>query len=309
MAALDKSRRKTSSPLAASCRRPLLPEPAGGNFAPVSLQRLLERARTDGVLREDALPFLLEPGTAPRAAALLVHGFTATPWEMRPVAESLQAAGYRVLAVRLPGHGTSSEDLAGRNRHEWLAAVAEGYALLQDPDLPLFGIGLSTGGLLLACLAAQRPLAGLVLLSPFLRLAHPLAPLAGLVQFWRPFQERILEPGSEDHYYRRRPLAGVVQLRRLGREVTRLLPGLTLPVLAVGAEGDQTVDLASGLELFRRLGSRRKEYHRFGPEVPHVLTTAENPCLERLLELLLNFLGEACPKRQEAARARQPGAR
>ena len=34
-------------------------------------------------------PFLLEPQQPPKGAALLVHGFTASPWEMRPLGEAL----------------------------------------------------------------------------------------------------------------------------------------------------------------------------------------------------------------------------
>lgn len=268
-----------------------------------------ERARADGVQREEALPFLLAPTSPARGAALLVHGFTATPWEMRALANALQAGGYWALAVRLPGHGTSSEDLATRSYREWLATVEAGYSLLQELAQPVFGIGLSTGGLLLAHLAAQRPLAGLILLSPFLRLAHPLAPLAGLLRFWRPYQERPLAAADEGHYYRRRPLAGIVQLRRLARAVKKRLPQLDLPVLAVAAEGDRTVDVASGLELFRRLGSSRKEYHRFGPEVPHVLTTGENPRLGEVQRLILDFLEEREGGRSEPARGRPPGPR
>ena len=45
-------------------------------------------------------------------AALLVHGFTGTPWEMAPLAHRLASDGIMSVAVRLPGHGTSPEDLA-----------------------------------------------------------------------------------------------------------------------------------------------------------------------------------------------------
>ena len=292
--------------------RPGLPPGQGGEPRPadgeeqvsVTLEQLLREARQDGVNRDDACPFLLEPEGPPLAGVLLVHGFTATPWEMRSLAEGLAGAGYLALAVRLPGHGTRPEDLAGRNRRDWLAALTTGYRLLQERDLPVFGVGMSTGGLLLGLLASQKPLAALTLLSPFLRLAHPLAPLAGLLRRWHPYQERPLDAEEAKHYYPRRPLAGVAEVQRLARELAPRLPQLTLPVLAIASEGDETVDVASGLSLFQRLGSRHKEYHRFGPEAPHVLTTAENPFRERVLEQVLSFFaavpgwGQAAPREQ-----------
>ncbi len=274
-----------------------------------TLEQMFLEARQDGVTRDDAFPFLLEPKGRPLAGALLVHGFTATPWEMRLLAEGLAKAGYLALAVRLPGHGTTPEDLASRTRHDWLGAVTAGYRLLQERGLPVFGIGMSTGGLLLGMLATQVPLVALTLLSPFLRLAHPLAPLAGLLQRWHPYQERPLVAGSEKHYYRRRPLAGVAEVRRLAREFAPRLPQLSLPVLAIAAEGDETVDLASGLSLFQRLGSRHKEYHRFGPDAPHVLATAENPFQGRVLEQLLSFFAATPGWRQDAPRGQRPESR
>lgn len=274
-----------------------------------SVEALRTKARAEGVTSEENLPFLAPAAGQARGRILLVHGFTGTPWEMRYLAEGLAAGGYTALAIRLPGHGTRVEDLAARSRHEWLEAVTEGYRLLNPEGQPVFGVGMSTGGLLLAMLAGHRPLAGLALLSPYLRLAHPLAPLAGFLQYWHPYQERPLEEGDDNHYYRRRPLAGIVQLRRLARELGRLLPGLTLPTLVVAGEGDQTVDVASGLELFRRLGSRHKEYHRFGPDAPHVLTEKESPVRERVLAQVLSFFAATAEGRQEPARGPQPGAR
>lgn len=253
---------------------------------------LLAAAREDGVGKEADLPFLFPPQQSGRGSVLLVHGFTATPWEMRDFGAGLAAAGYSCLGIRLPGHGTSAEDLAGYGWRDWLAAVREGCTLLHRLPPPFFGIGMSTGGLLLAALTPRPPLDGLVLLSPFLRLAHPLAALSGLLKRWIPYQERPLDGPGAEHYYSRRPLAGIAELQKLSRHLRRSLPKLTLPTLVLAAEGDQTVDVASGLELFRLLGSVRKEYHRFGPEVPHVLATVENPQQRRSLLLVRDFLSD-----------------
>src|SRR5215470_1737870 len=49
-------------------------------------------------------PFEL-PGD--RGACLVIHGFTGTPWDVRPLGEALSRAGIAVQAPRLPGHGTT----------------------------------------------------------------------------------------------------------------------------------------------------------------------------------------------------------
>ncbi|MCM2265671.1 MAG: alpha/beta fold hydrolase [Desulfuromonadales bacterium] len=249
-----------------------------------------ERSRQAGV-REDDLPFVSAPAGA-TAAVLLVHGFSATPWEMRPLAAELGARGFACLAVRLPGHGTTPEDLAARRWEEWLGAVIHGHDLLASRFSRIYGAGLSTGTLLLLALARQRRPAGLVLLSPYLRLRHRLAPYAGWLRYLKPYQERPLSENEANHYYQRRPLAGVHQINRLLRDLAPRLAEITLPVLAIHGEGDQTIDIDSGRILVERLGGSVKVYERLGPEAPHVLTGAGNPLREAVFDLIGKFLGE-----------------
>jgi carboxylesterase len=256
----------------------------------MTIEEELERGRREGVGREENLPFLLQPAERAAAAVLLVHGFTASPWEMRRFGEELAAAGFVALGVRLPGHGSSAEDLSERRWEEWLEAVERGWRLLAAEGRRVYGVGQSTGALLLLALAAERPLSGLVLLSPYLRLRHRLAPLAGVLRFLRRFQRHEVRVELAPFYYDRRPVSGVYQLSRLARRVRRLLPRVTVPTLTLAARGDRTTRPQSAAELHERLGSRRKTFHLFGPEVPHVLTTPENPRWAETLQLTLGFL-------------------
>ncbi|MDX9708836.1 MAG: alpha/beta fold hydrolase [Trichloromonas sp.] len=234
-------------------------------------------------------PFLLEPRQPPKGAALLVHGFTASPWEMRPLGEALADAGFLVRCVLLPGHGTTVADLAGRRYEEWLAAVREGYGQLTETGLPVFGVGMSTGALLLLALAAREQFAGLALLSPFLRLRHRLAPLVGLLRHVKRHQRRRLPEQLTPYYYDRRPLNGIHQIRRLIRRIEPTLGRITVPVLVLTARGDRTVDAASAHHLYQRLGSPRKELHQFGVEIGHDLATRENPRWEETRKRILDF--------------------
>ncbi len=257
----------------------------------MDMEKIIRQSRDAGVKDLD-LPFFFSPSGQSRGNILLVHGFTATPWEMRFLGEELAQAGFTALGVRLPGHGTTPEDLAQCTYPDWLAAVREGCRQLAADGRPVYGVGMSTGGLLLALIALECPFAGLVLLSPYLRMRHPLAPVAGWLSRWIPYQHRSLEGPGADHYYSRRPLSGVAQLYRLSREVRRRLPLLTTPTLILAAEGDRTIDLASGLAFFRGMGCRRKEYHRFGPDISHVLSTAENPRWRRVLTMIVDFIAD-----------------
>jgi len=252
------------------------------------LQAELAEARQAGVGVED-LPFLDIPAGA-SSAVLLVHGFSATPWEMRPLADLLTRKGFACLAVRLPGHGTSPEDLATRRWEEWSQAVVAGYDRLAEHFPRIYAAGLSTGSLLALMLAGRRELAGIVLLSPYLRLRHRLAPFARWLRYLRPYQTRVLSDAAALHYYARRPLAGVHQINRLLSRLKPQLEDIRAPVLALHGEGDEVVDIDSGRQLVECLGSSVKQYRRFGPEVAHVLTAPGSPRLDEILELVGDFL-------------------
>ena len=219
-----------------------------------------------------------------------MHGFTATPREMRSLGERLCAENFTVFSVRLPGHGTTPEDLAQRSVEEWLAAVERGYQILQQQQLLISGVGISTGALLLLKLSRLHSFNGLALLSPFLQLSHPLADFAGIISIVRPFQQRPIAAAEQPFYYHRRPLKGVAQINRLRRGLKQQLPEITLPVLVLAAEGDATIAPGSALQLFNLLGSADKEFHCYGPEVPHVLTTAENPQQQDVFTRVISFL-------------------
>jgi len=271
----------------------------------VEIQTLVESARRDGVTLDANLPFISDASTPKRdAGVLLVHGLTATPREMYFLAEELGKAGFFCLGIRLPGHGTQVDDLRQRTRQEWLAAVDEGYRLLQSKVARIYGIGMSTGGLLLLQLAATRSFEGAVALSPFLRLAHWLGPAAGLISRWQADYPAPQTAETAPYYYDKRPLRAVAELNHLCAEVGRLAPGLNVPLLAINALGDRTVSIDSGRRLFQRLNCHPKEYHLFDERAGHVLSTPDNPCFGETMRLIRNFLDD----RERANDGRVPSA-
>ena len=110
-----------------------------------------------------------EPFSAAGGAAgvLVLHGFTGSPHSMRPLAEAFAAAGFTVELPRLPGHGTTVEDMAGYRFDDWAAAAEAAYADLAARCGQVVVAGLSMGGTLALRLAADHPeIAGAVLVNP-----------------------------------------------------------------------------------------------------------------------------------------------
>jgi hypothetical protein len=78
----------------------------------------------------------LMPGAEPwsvaggSAGALYLHGFAGNPTSMRPVAEAFAAAGFAVELPRLPGHGTTVEDMITTGWEDWTGEAEAAYQRL-----------------------------------------------------------------------------------------------------------------------------------------------------------------------------------
>jgi len=106
--------------------------------------------------------------------ALVLHGFTGNPSSMRELAEAFAAAGYHVELPRLPGHGTTVDDMLTTRWADWLAEVESAYQRLAERSSGgVVVTGLSMGGTLtLATGLAHPEVKGLICVNPA---ASPLA--------------------------------------------------------------------------------------------------------------------------------------
>ena len=139
---------------------------------------------------------------SPRGVAVLLHGLTDSPYTMRSTAEALVAAGYNVVAPRMPGHGFAVGGMLQARWEDWAAAVriAVRHAM-QKPgaDQSLLLVGYSNGGLIAIDYALRcEQYEGLacpdkiVLMSPSIAVS-PLAAITNLhsAVSWIPFFEKF----------------------------------------------------------------------------------------------------------------------
>src|ERR1700685_4664454 len=59
-------------------------------------------------------------------SALLIHGLTGTPYEMRYLGEQLAARGVRVRGVKLAGHAGTPEELGEAGYDNWYERLVHG---------------------------------------------------------------------------------------------------------------------------------------------------------------------------------------
>lgn len=190
-----------------------------------------------------------------KTAVLLVHGFTGSPWEVRPLGEALAARGYRVHAPLLPGHGSTPEAMLWVTWREWLSAAEDALARLAGFER-LVVSGLSMGALLGTLLAARHPsrVAGMALMAPvvqvrrggarFLRAVRRF-PLRGLVPEWVKKETSDIELDdvrAEAPLLPRYPLARVLDLFTLQDLVDDALVDVRCPSVVLAARNDHVVD-------------------------------------------------------------------
>ena len=87
---------------------------------------------------------------------LLIHGFTGTPQNIRPLGDFLARRGLSVLAPRLAGHGTTVDEFEQTGPEDWIATVEGGLDQLRRSCSSVFAIGISMGGTLALHLAATH---------------------------------------------------------------------------------------------------------------------------------------------------------
>jgi len=209
-------------------------------------------------------PFDL-PGTSDHIGCLLLHGYTATPQEMRRLGLSLQVRGCTARCPLLPGHGTDVRELAATRWQDWSNCARDALRLLRDTHDHAFVIGLSLGGALALHLAATTELSGAVALAtPLIRdlwLLWAARLLKYVVPFRRKGPSNLLdgEALAARVSYSHTPTRSSEQLVRFLRHLWHELPDIKAPVLLMHSVQDQTADPRSMPEVYGRLGCHDKE--------------------------------------------------
>ena len=195
-----------------------------------------------------AEPFAREGGPV---GALLCHGFTGSPRTLRPWAEYLADAGLTVSLPRLPGHGTSWQDLARTGWEDWYGEADRAFRELSARCPQAFVLGLSMGACLAFRLAQAHgdAISGVVAVNPSLAADTRLFLLAPVlkraVRSLPGISSDIKKPGVNEGGYDRVPVRAAATLPALWRETSRRLGEVTQPVLVYRSAVDHVVGPAS----------------------------------------------------------------
>ncbi|HSN95290.1 MAG TPA: alpha/beta fold hydrolase [Anaerolineaceae bacterium] len=172
---------------------------------------------------------------------VLLHGFTASPVEVRQLADFLHSQGYTVSGPLLPGHGTHPDDLNRVKFEDWVHVSEEAVEALKATCKHVFIGGESMGGLVAMRVAELHPeLAGVLLYAPGLQANNIWA--APLLKH---FIKYLKKDGAGNGFiwsgYNVYPIGGADEMRKLQKVVDKNLEKISQPVLLMMSKADTMV--------------------------------------------------------------------
>ncbi len=234
--------------------------------------------------KRDGAAFLLQPTTVSKSGVVLVHGFLASPAQVRAFGERLASQGHPVIGVRLKGHGTSPHDLRTRTHQEWMASVRRGYEIMSHLSPEVLVVGFATGASLALLLAAEKPKqlafvasvsapitfrAQSVRFAPLVHRINALSQMMYIKNGVKPFTET--EPEHPDFEYRNMPIQALAEIRKIAALLEQRLGEIICPVMIVHGSGDPLIDPESARVIESRIGSLEKSLHIIGSERHSIL--------------------------------------
>lgn len=207
-----------------------------------------------------------------RVGVVLIHSYLAVPEEVKALARYLRKQGVWVCAPRLPGHGTSPEDLSGRKYREWVEAVENSYVLMSSIcDRVVVG-GVAVGGSLALGLAARvGEVAGVFAVCPPLTLKNYSTKFMPGIDVWNRLINKMklgehdsqffeFTHGNPHVNYPRNPVAGVKEVGEYLESIEKSYTAISQPALIIQANNNPVVDPKGSLQLYDSIGSVQKDF-------------------------------------------------
>ena len=186
-----------------------------------------------------------------RVGVLLSHGFTGSPASMVPWGRHLAELGYAVAVPRLPGHGTTWQEMVPTRYDDYYAELERELDALRARTDVVVVAGLSMGGCLVLQLAERRPadIAGVVLVNPAVNSTNKqlllLPVMKHVVKAFPAIGGDIKKEGVTESAYDHTPLKPLASMVAAWKQVRADLPKVTAPVLLFRSAEDHVVDPSS----------------------------------------------------------------
>ncbi|MBW2984676.1 alpha/beta fold hydrolase [Candidatus Woesearchaeota archaeon] len=215
-------------------------------------------------IMKGAEPFFYKKG---KKGALLIHGSTCSPSDLRDLGKYLADRDITVSAPLIKGHGTSPYCLAVTSWKDWVRSMEEALEELKKEVDKVYIAGTSIGGNIALCLAAKHDVDGLISLGTpiYFRRKNFYKRLAFFVGLFKSFQRKWYKRIIDNEIQEKRVGYDVIPVKivneglSLVEESRRLLPKITAPSLIMHSTKDFGVKESTVSYLLKNIGSKKKK--------------------------------------------------
>jgi carboxylesterase len=206
-------------------------------------------------------------------SCLVLHGLGGGLYELEPLITAMENEGLRIATPVLPGHDGPGPKMPPSTWRDWRQAADAAFLELASAGDPVAVVGFSTGATLALTMAAEMPVARLVLMAPFLAIRYsgliPLRPASYLRHLAKVIPDLPRRPPAvRDPEMRRKAaqadrfqtfnLHAALSALELIDRVKPLVPSITTPTLILQGRLDTVIEPANAMWLYRNLGTSEK---------------------------------------------------
>ncbi len=252
-----------------------------------------KRALSEGVSNELNFPKYYKGSNG--VGVLLIHGFTASPYEMNDLAIFLNNEGFSVYNSRVAGNGSLPENLNKLTVEDWYESLKYGYFILKNDNKKIFIIGQSAGALLAQLISEYNHCDGLILLSPAISLKNSFFYTIPISKYFlNVLKKSHFKKEMKNYYYDVYPVKGLYQLYLLINYVKKNIREVRVPLLVLQSVFDKTVNSEGVIGFYQSLEGKDKKIIALkkNEKINHVLTSDLNPDKEEVFEIILQWLKE-----------------
>lgn len=244
-----------------------------------------------------------------RLGVVLIHSYLSIPEEVRLLGEYLQKRGIWVYAPRLPGHGTTIEDLARTRYRKWLETIENSYIIMSTACRNVAIGGVAIGGNLALDLARRVPdIAGVFAVCPPYSLQDYSTNFMPAQEMWKRLLLKMKKGDSANEFlefshgnphvnYARNPYGGIREIGEYLDSIENHYEQVSQPALILQADDNPVVDPEGSKNLYDKLGASNKEFCLLNYD-RHVLVNGAHA--ENVHDKIATFLGhlKLGPKKQ-----------
>lgn len=206
-------------------------------------------------------------------AVIAIHGFCASPLELKEIVTLLKTNNINSFTPRLKGHGTTPRDLKNVTWQQWYYSVSRAITIASLKYKNLYILGFSIGGLLalLGSIKDNKNIKGIICINAALQLRDlRVKTLAPAVNLWNDIVSSIqisdlsreyVKNTSEapDTNYDKHYIKSIVQLNKLIDKTKDKLSKVSKPILIIQGENDPVVETSSANEIYENISSHDKK--------------------------------------------------